>query len=198
MLDQLAGADGQPLFVDFVNTLHWYEGAPIELIGTHAEFAAWLSDHALPPPEDVTGCLPEIHRLRAHVRGVTEALARRHGLPEADIAALHGALSTPTGSLTLVDADGAQPHLSFATDAAAAAVFGTQIALSVALFLRSRLRHRLKLCANPGCGFAFVDTSANATRRWCFMRYCGNRLKVRAFRRRQVPGRRVRSRTPRG
>ena len=29
-----------------------------------------------------------------------------------------------------------------------------------------------------------VDTSMNATRRWCYMRYCGNRLKARAFRQR--------------
>ena len=64
-----------------------------------------------------------------------------------------------------------------------------QVALSLAVFLRSARRRRLKLCANPGCGFVFVDTSINATRRWCYMRYCGDRLKVRAFRRRQAPGR---------
>lgn len=197
MLEQRAGADGQPLFVDFVNTLHWYEGAPIELIGTDAEFAAWLTDHGL-PADDVAGCLPEVHQLREHARALIEALASRRALPEADVTALQIALSAPTGSLTLLDADGPQPHLGLATDAAAKAVFSLQVALSIALFLRSPLRHRLKLCANPGCGFAFVDTSTNATRRWCFMRYCGNRLKVRAFRRRQLPGRPVRARTRRG
>jgi predicted RNA-binding Zn ribbon-like protein len=71
-------------------------------------------------------------------------------------------------------------------------VFGFQIALSLAVFLRSSQRQRLKLCANPGCGFAFVDTSMNATRRWCFMRYCGNRHKVRAFRSRQAARHRAR------
>jgi hypothetical protein len=54
-----------------------------------------------------------------------------------------------------------------------------RVALSLATFLESGDRRRLKLCANPGCGFAFVDTSTNATRRWCDMRYCGNRLKAR-------------------
>jgi len=49
-------------------------------------------------------------------------------------------------------------------------VFSFRVALSVASFLRSPQRQRLKLCANPGCGFAFVDTSINATRRWRFMR----------------------------
>jgi predicted RNA-binding Zn ribbon-like protein len=190
-LREAADAEGQPLFVEFVNTLHWYEGAPIELIGSESDFAAWLLEHGLPATE-VTGCLPEIHLLREHVRGVTQALARRGAVPEADMEALQTALSAPGGSLRLVDTGGSQPHLSFATDAADVALFNFRIALSVALFLRSPQLKRLKLCANPGCGFAFVDTSINATRRWCFMRYCGNRLKVRAFRSRQPSARRAR------
>jgi hypothetical protein len=222
-LDEVTGPDGQPLFVEFVNTLHWYEGAPIELLGTESELADWLVARRL-PADDVAGRLPDVHRLREHVRGVTVALAGRNAVPAADMAAIEAALSAPRGNLTLVDGalsaptgnltladgglsaptgdvtladgDSAQPRVGFATNAADAALFAFQVALSVAGFLRSPQRHRLKLCANPTCGFAFVDTSTNATRRWCFMRYCGNRLKVRAFRRRQTPRRRASS-TPR-
>jgi predicted RNA-binding Zn ribbon-like protein len=187
-LDAAPSFDGQPLFVEFVNTLHWYEGAPIELIGSEAEFAAWLTEYQL-PAHDVSGCLPGVHRLRENVRGVTRALATGAALPDADLHAIEAALSTPGGSLTLVAADTAQPHLGLATDAANSVLFSFRIALSVVLFLRAPQRRRLKLCANPGCGFAFVDTSINATRRWCDMRYCGNRLKVRAFRGRRKSGR---------
>jgi predicted RNA-binding Zn ribbon-like protein len=192
-LDEAPRPDGQPLFVEFVNTLHWYEGEPIELIGTESDFAAWSLEHGM-PSDDLTGCLPAIHRLRENVRGVTGALACNEAPPDADMAALQAALSAPTGSLTLQDGDTARPHLSLATNATHAVLFGFRVALSMAGFLRSAQRRRLKLCANPGCGFAFVDTSINATRRWCDMRYCGNRLKVRAFRRRQTPGRPVRAR----
>jgi predicted RNA-binding Zn ribbon-like protein len=192
-VDELPGPDGQPLFVDFVNTLIWYEGATVVLIGSELEFAAWLSEHGA-PADDLTGCLPDVHRLREHVRGVTKALASRGTLPTADMAALQEALSTPTGYLTLVDANAPQPHLSLATRAADIVLFRFRVALSAAVFLRSPQRRRLKLCANPSCGFAFVDTSINATRRWCDMRYCGNRLKVRAFRRRQTSGRLIHAR----
>lgn len=195
MLDEAPNPDGQPLFVEFVNTLHWYEGTPIELIGTEGEFAAWLIEHGL-PAEDMTGYLPDIYRLRDHARAVTEALASRRALPDADMGALQVALSAPTGSLTLLDAGTAQPHLSLATNAVAIVLFSFRIGLSLAVFLRSSQRQRLKLCANPGCGFAFADTSTNATRRWCDMRNCGNRLKVRAFRRRQTPGRHISAPTP--
>ena len=180
-LDGLPGADGQPLFVDFVNTLHWYEGVPIELIGDDADFTVWLAERGL-PVHDVTGCLPAVHLLRGHARAVTEALAARRTPPEADIAALTAALAAPDGHLVLVGADTPQPQLAFGTDTSDALLFTFQVALSLALFLESGDRHRLKLCANPGCGFAFIDTSTNATRRWCYMRYCGNRLKARAFR----------------
>src|ERR1051326_4073349 len=101
-LDETPNPQGQPLFVEFVNTLHWYEGAPIELIGSESDFAVWLLEQRL-PATDVTGCLAEVHLLREHVRGVTEALASRRPAPATDMEALQTALSAPTGSLRLVD-----------------------------------------------------------------------------------------------
>ena len=41
----------------------------------------------------------------------------------------------------------------------------------------------VKRCA--GCGWLFVDRSRNHSRRWCDMRYCGNRAKARRFYARQ-------------
>jgi hypothetical protein len=49
-LAEPAAACAQPLFVEFVNTLHWYEREPIEVIGTDAELAAWLVERGLPAP----------------------------------------------------------------------------------------------------------------------------------------------------
>jgi predicted RNA-binding Zn ribbon-like protein len=44
---------------------------------------------------------------------------------------------------------------------------------------------RLKACRDPGCRWAFYDRSRNRTRTWCDMATCGNRAKVRAYRRRR-------------
>lgn len=44
-------------------------------------------------------------------------------------------------------------------------------------------RDTLKLCGNDGCGWLFVDRSKNSSRVWCDMSSCGNRMKVRRFRR---------------
>lgn len=43
---------------------------------------------------------------------------------------------------------------------------------------------RVRQCAGETCSWLFLDTSRNGTRRWCDMRACGNRAKVRRFRRR--------------
>ena len=57
-----------------------------------------------------------------------------------------------------------------------------RLAWSVALFITSPELDRLGLCANAECGWLFLDTTKNRTRRWCDMKVCGNREKVRRFR----------------
>jgi CGNR zinc finger/Putative stress-induced transcription regulator len=45
---------------------------------------------------------------------------------------------------------------------------------------------RFRVCDDPSCGSVFFDRSRNRTGRWCSMAECGNRAKVRAFRRRRA------------
>ncbi|WP_157246067.1 CGNR zinc finger domain-containing protein [Nonomuraea typhae] len=44
---------------------------------------------------------------------------------------------------------------------------------------------RLKRCPNHACAWVFWDGTRSRTRRWCSMRVCGNRAKVRAHAERQ-------------
>lgn len=48
--------------------------------------------------------------------------------------------------------------------------------------LASNKLARVRVCSGSGCGWVFLDTSPNATRRWCDMKVCGNRAKARRFR----------------
>ena len=43
----------------------------------------------------------------------------------------------------------------------------------------------VRACSSPTCQWFFLDTSKNHHRRWCSMRQCGNREKVRRFYARQ-------------
>lgn len=54
----------------------------------------------------------------------------------------------------------------------------------IADFLTSENLPSLRECAADECGWLFLDHSRNRSRRWCNMKVCGNRDKVRRFRRR--------------
>lgn len=47
--------------------------------------------------------------------------------------------------------------------------------------LCSPLAAKIRVCAAEGCGWFFLDTSKNGTRRWCSMKLCGNREKAARF-----------------
>lgn len=59
-----------------------------------------------------------------------------------------------------------------------------EIIRSAADLLTSRALMRVGQCSGETCSWLFVDTSRNGRRRWCDMKACGNRDKVRRFRRR--------------
>lgn len=56
------------------------------------------------------------------------------------------------------------------------------VAWSAGELLTSQDLEKLRLCAGYQCGWLFLDTSRNHTRRWCDMKDCGNRAKVQRFR----------------
>jgi predicted RNA-binding Zn ribbon-like protein len=57
-----------------------------------------------------------------------------------------------------------------------------EIVRSAAKLLTSEDLTRVRQCAGEACSWLFVDTSRNGLRRWCDMKACGNRAKVRRFR----------------
>src|SRR5580658_1484112 len=58
-----------------------------------------------------------------------------------------------------------------------------EIVRSAASLLTSEAFTRVRQCSGETCSWLFVDTSRNGLRRWCDMKACGNRDKVRRFRR---------------
>jgi predicted RNA-binding Zn ribbon-like protein len=52
------------------------------------------------------------------------------------------------------------------------------LANAAAELLTSQQLPEVKRCAGHGCGWLFLDTSKNHSRRWCDMQICGNRAKA--------------------
>ena len=63
------------------------------------------------------------------------------------------------------------------------------IVRSAADLLISEELGRIKKCADPTCGWLFLDISRNRSRRWCDMRDCGNRAKASRYYKKRKPSR---------
>ena len=60
---------------------------------------------------------------------------------------------------------------------------------SAAEILVSDELKKVKKCADPACGWLFIDVSRNQSRRWCDMKDCGNRAKATKFYQKKQAGR---------
>jgi predicted RNA-binding Zn ribbon-like protein len=55
------------------------------------------------------------------------------------------------------------------------------VAWSAADLLASDLVHHVRQCADAECGWLFVDTTKNHSRRWCAMNDCGSHAKAKRY-----------------
>jgi predicted RNA-binding Zn ribbon-like protein len=164
---------------DFVNTLDLEEDR--EQLGSPAEAAAWLAQRGL---LDAGATLSDDELARA--RALREAL-------RAVLRANHEGTSAPEAAAVL-DAEAARAGLAlrFVPDGTAHAepsATGFDAALGRVLMLVAAAQRegtwtRLKVCVADDCRYAFYDRSRNRSGVWCDMASCGNREKVRAYRRR--------------
>lgn len=164
----------------FINTGDLDTGA--DHLADPAALARWLEQHGLPAP---TGA-PTAAELRRAVqlREALRALAAHNAGEPASADALAAVERQRKRSRlgVVFDADGSAPIVPDAAGIAAA--LGELLAI-VATAMHDGTWPRLKACADPTCRLAFYDSSRSHRRAWCSMEVCGNRNKVRAYRRRQ-------------
>lgn len=190
---------GGALCLDFANTtsgrggvhciehLHRYEH--LLLWARHAGLLSERDTHqlqraALRTPTAAARALARAKRLRDAIFAVCAALSRGRPAPAPALAALNRAILEAAGQRRLVPSDG-----DFAWQwTARPGDFGgvlRPIVQSAADLLLTLDRRRLKQCRGDHCGWLFFDATRSRTRRWCEMRVCGSRAKIRRFRRRR-------------
>jgi predicted RNA-binding Zn ribbon-like protein len=178
----IAGARG----LDFVNTVEWRADPETrrERLVDYAELTIWCAKAGLIGAAEAKRLVMAARRKRREARAV---LRRAIALREASVAvlrqpsarhaaALDRALQAAHCRPTLSIADG----LRFAPLAAGLDRPFVLVALEVAALFATQPLDRVHSCANPRCGWMFVDTSRNRARRWCEMAGCGNRAKAHA------------------
>ena len=187
------------LCLDFANTVSWRGSeAPVDHLPSYGELIRFaLQTKMVSAPEGrrleraarrrPAGAAAELRRaiaLRESLHRVFAALVARRAPVAADLDALNAALPGALAHLRVMPVDGAVTWTWEGSPDALDRLLWP-VARDAAVFLTAGERSRLRTCENPRCGWIFLDTTKSGTRRWCSMAVCGNRAKIRNFRRRQ-------------
>lgn len=169
------------LFVDFANTIELSDGMPQDHVPDAAALRAWLASRSLVSsrtgPADVDRQLPAFRSLREVIREVSARVVEGRSPTAAQVRALNAVMREGVHYHQLRrDGDAASftvGQVGDELDQARSAIAG-----SLAHYLADHDLRRMRLCANEGCRWVFIDRSPAGRRRWCDMRTCGNRAKV--------------------
>lgn len=169
------------LFIDFVNTLEYEGGEPVDHVGDGTRLLAWLAANGLCRPRSgasrVEDALPAFSELRDLTRAIVGRLAEGREPTAIQIRGLNAVMRRGTHYHQLRPTeDGARFTVAQVGDELRQAL--AAIAGSLAHYVADHDLRRLRVCANDGCRWLFVDHSPAGRRRWCDMRTCGNRAKV--------------------
>jgi predicted RNA-binding Zn ribbon-like protein len=188
---------GGQLAIDFTNTVESRGGAVEEHLNLYGDLLSWaetrgvigrsaaqrLQREAVRHPAVARDRLGDALTLREALYRVLSAAASGRTPAAADLATVNAHVEASFSDARLQRASD-RLELTFApTDEShlTAPILGPVVRAAVDL-LTSDAIDRVRLCADESCAWIFLDTTRNRTRRWCDMKGCGNRNKVRRFR----------------
>jgi predicted RNA-binding Zn ribbon-like protein len=189
------------LCLDFTNTVNYGNPAnPNDRLKGYGDLVLWsqlagtvtaaeaqhLRQEAERRPTAAVAALQQAKALRDALYRIFSAIAADHQPSTADLANLNVVLAEMLARSQLVPVrDGFA--WAWAGEEAALERLTWPVAWSAAELLTAENMRRVGECAGHNCGWLFLDTSRNHSRRWCNMRECGNRAKAqRHYRRRRL------------
>ena len=188
--------------LDFINTLDDRPtDKPKELLKTYFDLARFGEDAGILTREQLDSFFERVHRmpeeaeealrraisLREAMYAIFSAVMNQQTVPPVAMdtlnahlrdAALHSRLVPREGRMDMgrMEMEWRFEDLGSAFDAML-----WPIGRAAADLLASSDLALVRACSSPTCQWLFLDTSKNHHRRWCSMKQCGNRAKVRRF-----------------
>jgi predicted RNA-binding Zn ribbon-like protein len=187
---------GNVLCLDFANSVNSRVHLMHDYIASYADLLDWSGHAESLPPQAIrylrpqAGSAPaasvvtEAHELRDTIYAVFSAFAHSQPPPSTAVHALSEAFRSAMSRATIArDAPGTYEITWRADTSSAIAAPLWPVSHSAGELLLSESLERLGEC--PGCGWLFLDTSRNGSRRWCSMATCGSRDKMARYHRQQ-------------
>jgi predicted RNA-binding Zn ribbon-like protein len=190
---------GGELCLDYCNTVGGKrEGIAREKLHSYDDFVGWceqanlvdashsllLKGKAAGNSEEAGSVLVRALELRESIYRIFLAIIENAQPSEADMALLNAELAESMGRMRIgANQSGEGFGWRWAKEPAELDTPLGPLAHSAASLLASdnELAH-VRQCRGENCGWLFIDLSKNHSRRWCDMRDCGNRAKVRRHR----------------
>jgi len=179
----------------FVNTLSSRPtSAPVERLDSYEALVTWareqhlvsaaaaerLAAEARRHPHHAVAVLARAKDFREALNGLVSAIDAGKQ-PSADVLKTIGdCLAGAYANGRLVPHDGALQWVASAEDDLERVLW--EIGRAAGRLVVSPRLARVRACAASDCGWWFVDDTKNRSRRWCDMKLCGNREKLRRFR----------------
>jgi predicted RNA-binding Zn ribbon-like protein len=178
--DEVMPAPDADVCLAFANTRYW-RGTPdpTEDLQTPSDLLRWaakaerLSNAMMKRFEASDEMLEEAVELREIIYRSFAATAAGRFPSERDLGALNAVLADAPLRQRV------RPHgwdVGWAEPSASTLL--APVLWSAADLLVGNQHSRVRQCANPACGWLFLDTSKGGNRRWCSMSACGNRAKA--------------------
>jgi predicted RNA-binding Zn ribbon-like protein len=169
------------LCLEFVNTRYWRgQDTPTETLKAPDDLSAWSAANSGPKGAKALGP-KEFERaldLRETIHRLFDAEAQGKTPVARDIEALNAALEAAPARRTLRRERGGYGWDVDVRSGTALSLLAPVLWTAGDLLTGPRL-DRVRRCANPECGWLFLDDSRAGKRRWCSMQSCGNRAKAR-------------------
>lgn len=181
------------LCLDFANTADWHAAAePKETLTSYEALVSWagrvgvldastarcLQQEAAKHPVAANAALKKAIAVREAIYRIAVGIIEGERPDARDLDTFNRALATALQQRRLVPGPGGLTWAWQAADRGLDQILGPVLWSAAGLFTSGE-RDRIGQCADDrGCGWLFLDTTRNRSRRWCAMEDCGNRAKA--------------------
>jgi len=179
----------------FVNTLSSRPTeTPVERLVSYEALVEWAREQHLVSaaaaerlaaegkrhPHQAANVLNRAKEFREALNGLAEAIEKQRQPNAAVLDTISDYLAAAYANGRLVPHDGGLQWVASAEDALERILW--EIGRGAGRLILSPRLSKIRACAASDCGWWFVDDTKNHSRRWCDMKLCGNREKVKRFR----------------
>jgi len=184
------------LCLDFINTNDMHaRDEPIESLHNYNDLVSWavtrnlliqeratlLQEYAVGKPDMASRVLKEAIELRESLYQMFSAIAAGERHQPMDLGLLNVALKSTLPKMKLVQNEHEYSWIYEDKQQSLDSILWPIVYSTTELLTRGELE-RVGECADEdGCGWLFFDKTKNHSRRWCDMKDCGNRNKVRRY-----------------